>query len=78
MGAPPGVEDLAKNSKADHLYASSIHMDSVLVFDLKGTRIGSFTPKPPDKLYGPLHWLWLIENSTPQSMTADRVSEIDL
>jgi len=35
------------------LYASSAHMDSVLSFDLKETRIGSLMPKPPDKLEEP-------------------------
>ena len=35
------------------LYASSVHMNAVLVFDLNGTRIGSLTPTPPDHLAGP-------------------------
>jgi hypothetical protein len=35
------------------LYASSAHMDSVLVFDLNGTRLGNLMPPPPDKLEEP-------------------------
>src|SRR6266496_496354 len=32
---------------------SSAHMNTILVFDLQGDRIGTLTPKPPDKLEGP-------------------------
>ena len=28
-------------------------MKTILVFDLQGDRIGTLTPKPPDKLDGP-------------------------
>jgi hypothetical protein len=28
-------------------------MNTILVFDLQGDRIGTLTPKPPDKLEGP-------------------------
>ena len=35
------------------IYAWSVHMNAVLVFDLNGTRIGSLTPTPPDHLAGP-------------------------
>jgi DNA-binding beta-propeller fold protein YncE len=52
-GKPQGFEDLAIDSKGDRLYASSSHLDTVLVFDLKGTRVAGVTPKPPDKLKGP-------------------------
>lgn len=52
-GQPLGFEDVAVDSSRNRLYASSAHMDSVLVFDLKGTRIGSLMPKPPDKLESP-------------------------
>jgi DNA-binding beta-propeller fold protein YncE len=37
----------------DRLYASSAHMNSVLVFDLQGNRIGTLASTPPDKLDGP-------------------------
>jgi sugar lactone lactonase YvrE len=52
-GQPVGFEDLAIDSQTGRLYASSTHLDAVLVFDLNGTRIGNVTPKPPDRLEGP-------------------------
>jgi DNA-binding beta-propeller fold protein YncE len=52
-GQPYGFEDLAIDSKAGRLYASSNHLDAVLVFDLNGIRVGTVRPKPPDKLKGP-------------------------
>ena len=52
-GKPQGFEDLAIDSKADRLYASSAHLDSVLVFDLKGTKVAATAPRSPDKLRGP-------------------------
>jgi DNA-binding beta-propeller fold protein YncE len=52
-GQPVGFEDLAIDSQTGRLYASSTHLDAVLVFDLNGTRIGSLRPKPPDKFDGP-------------------------
>jgi DNA-binding beta-propeller fold protein YncE len=52
-GRPAGFEDLAIDSKAGRLYASSANMNAVFIFDLSGNRIGSVTPKPPDQLEGP-------------------------
>jgi DNA-binding beta-propeller fold protein YncE len=52
-GQPLGLEDLAMDSGRNRLYVSSAHMASVLIFDLNGTRVGSLTPSPPDKLEGP-------------------------
>jgi DNA-binding beta-propeller fold protein YncE len=52
-GRPAGFEDLAIDSKIGRLYASSAHTDAVLIFDLNGTRLGSLTPKAPDRLEGP-------------------------
>lgn len=52
-GQPVGFEDLAVDCCRNLLYASSAHMDSVLVFDLNGTRLGNLMPLPPDKLEGP-------------------------
>ena len=52
-GQAIGFEDLVIDAHRGRLYASSTHVDAVLVFDLKGNRIGSLTPKPPDKLEGP-------------------------
>ena len=52
-GRPAGFEDVAIDSKMGRLYASSANIDAVLIFDLNGTRTGTLTPKPPDKLEGP-------------------------
>jgi DNA-binding beta-propeller fold protein YncE len=52
-GQPVGFEDLAIDSQTGRLYASSTHLDAVLVSDLNGTRMGNATPKLPDKLDGP-------------------------
>jgi DNA-binding beta-propeller fold protein YncE len=57
-GQPAGFEDQALDSKAGGLFASSAHMDAVLVFDLSGTRSGSLTPKHPDRLEGPSALAW--------------------
>ncbi len=52
-GEPHGFEDLAIDPDKDHLFASSAHMNTILVFDLQGNRIRSLAPTPPDKLEGP-------------------------
>ena len=52
-GQPQGFEDLAIDSYSGRLYASSASMNTVLSFDLNGTRTGSLTPKPPVTLDGP-------------------------
>jgi len=52
-GQPHGFEDLAIEPKRNQLYASSANMGAVLVFDLNGVRIGTLTPKPPERLDGP-------------------------
>ena len=52
-GHPVGFEDLAIDPERGHLYASSAHVNSILVFDLQGNRIGTLTPTPPDRLDGP-------------------------
>ena len=51
-GQPAGYEDLAIDSQRGRLYASSVHMSTILVFDLHGNRTGTLTPMPPDKLNG--------------------------
>jgi SMP-30/Gluconolactonase/LRE-like region/NHL repeat len=51
-GQPHGFEDLAIDSEAGRLYASSAHMDAVLVFDLNGNRMDSVRPHPPRKIEG--------------------------
>ena len=51
-GESRGFEDLAIDSQAGRLYASSANMDAILVFDLNGSRIGAVKPNPLDKLEG--------------------------
>ena len=52
-GESHGFEDLAIDPDKDHLFASSAHMNTILVFDLQGNRIGTLAPTPPDKLESP-------------------------
>jgi DNA-binding beta-propeller fold protein YncE len=73
-----GFEDLAIDSKADRLYASSANIDAVLIFDLNGTRIGSLTPKPPDRLEGPSALALAQGRLYVLNMYGNRVSAIDL
>ena len=77
-GQPVGFEDLAIDSKAGRLYASSAQMGAVLVFDLNGTRIGNLTPKPPDKLEGPSAMALANRKLYVVNMYGNHVSEIDL
>jgi len=77
-GEPLGFEDLVMDSARKRLYASSAHMDSVLVFDLNGTRIASLTPKPPDKLAGPSALALTDRKLYVLNMAGNRVSQIDL
>jgi DNA-binding beta-propeller fold protein YncE len=73
-----GYEDLAIDSQTGRLYASSTHVNAVFVFDLNGTRIGSLTPKPPDKLEGPSALALSNRKLYVLNMTASRISVIDL
>ena len=77
-GRPHGFEDLAIDSKMGRLYASSANMDAVLVFDLNGTRIGSLTLKPPNKLEGPSALALSNQKLYILNMAGNRVSAIDL
>jgi DNA-binding beta-propeller fold protein YncE len=77
-GQPVGFEDLAVDSQAGRLYASSAHMDYVLIFDLNGTRVGTLTPKPPDKLEGPSALALTGRKLYVLNMAGNRVSVIDL
>ena len=77
-GQAIGFEDLAIDSRRGRLYASSTHVDAVLVFDLKGTRIGSLTPKPPDKLEGPSALALTDRKLYVLNMAGNRISVIDL
>jgi DNA-binding beta-propeller fold protein YncE len=77
-GQPVGFEDLAIDSKAGRLFASSTHTDAVLVFDLNGTRNGSLTPKPPDRLEGPSALALANRKLYVANMGGNRVTAIDL
>src|SRR5206468_1722375 len=77
-GEPVGFEDLAIDSKADRVYASSTHMGAVLIFDLNGTRLGSLMPKPQDKLEGPSALALFDRKLYVLNMTGNRISVIDL
>jgi tripartite motif-containing protein 71 len=77
-GGPYGFEDLAVDSKAGRLYASSTHMPSVLIFDLNGNRIGGLTPKPPDTLDGPSALALANGKLYVLNMHGNRVVSIDL
>jgi DNA-binding beta-propeller fold protein YncE len=77
-GQPVGFEDLAIDSQAGRLYASSAHMNGVFVFDLNGARLGSLTPKPPDKLEGPSALALTDRKLYVLNMGGNRVSAIDL
>jgi DNA-binding beta-propeller fold protein YncE len=76
-GQPVGFEDLAID-KAGRLFASSAHMNAVLVFDLNGTRNGSLTPKPPDRLEGPSALALANRKLYVANMGGNRVTAIDL
>ncbi len=77
-GRPYGFEDLAIDSQRGRLYASSANMGAVLVFDLNGNRIGTLTPKPPDKLDGPSALALVQGRLYVLNMHGCRVSAIDL
>jgi len=53
-------------------------MEAILIFDLNGTRIGSATPKPPDKLAGPSALALANGKLYVLNMTSNRVIAIDL
>jgi DNA-binding beta-propeller fold protein YncE len=77
-GEPAGFEDLVVDSHRGRLYASSVHMPTVLIFDLNGTRIGSLTPKPPERLEGASALALLNGKLYVLHMFGNRVSVIDL
>jgi len=77
-GPPVGFEDLAIDSQTGRLYASSAHISTVFVFDLNGTKIGTLTPKPPDKLEGPSALALANRKLYVLNMGGNNVSSIDL
>jgi len=76
-GQPVGFEDLIIDAHRGRLYASSTHLDAVLVFDLSGSRIGSLRPKPPDKLEGPSAMALTDRKLYVLNMAGNRISGID-
>jgi DNA-binding beta-propeller fold protein YncE len=77
-GKAMGFEDLAIDSKTGRLYASSAHVNTVFVFDLNGTRLGSLMPKAPNKLEGPSALALFDRKLYVLNMAGNRVSVIDL
>ena len=53
-------------------------MNAVLMFDLNGTRIGSLTPKPPDRLDGASALALFNRKLYVLNMARSRVSVMDL
>jgi DNA-binding beta-propeller fold protein YncE len=76
-GQPVGFEDLVIDAHRGRLYASSTHLDAILVFDLSGTRIGSLTPKAPDKLEGASAMALTDRKLYVLNMAGNRISVID-
>ena len=77
-GKPYGFEDLAIDSKAGRLYASSTNINAVFIFDLNGNKIGSLTPKAPDRLEGPSALALTDRKLYVVNMFGNNVSVIDL
>ncbi len=77
-GQPSGFEDLTIDSQRGRLYASSAHMNAILVFDLQGNRTGTLTPMPPDKLNGPSALALAKDKLLVLNSGSARVSVIDL
>jgi DNA-binding beta-propeller fold protein YncE len=77
-GGPYGFEDLAVDSTNGRLYASSANMNSVVIFDLNGNRVGALAPKPPEKLAGPSGLALADRKLYVVNMHGNSVSVIDL
>jgi DNA-binding beta-propeller fold protein YncE len=77
-GRTHGFEDLVIDSKRNRLYASSANMDAVLMFDLKGNRIGALTAKSGERLDGPSALAVGNGKLYILNMIGNRVSVIDL
>jgi DNA-binding beta-propeller fold protein YncE len=77
-GQPAGFEDLAIDSRRGRLYASSAHINTILVFDLQGNRTGTLMPSPPDKINGPSALALSTDKLFVLSTGSARVSVISL
>ena len=77
-GRSHGFEDLAIDSVTGRLYASSVNLNFVLVFDLNGNRIGNLTPRAPDRLDGPSALALANGKLYVLNMVGNHVTPIDL
>ena len=69
---------MAIDSQTGRLYASSAHLNAVLVFDLNGAKVGRITPKPPDELEGPSALALENRKLYVLNMASNHVSVIEL
>ncbi|HEX5490964.1 MAG TPA: hypothetical protein VFX07_06870, partial [Candidatus Udaeobacter sp.] len=77
-GQPQGFEDLEIDSDTGHLYASSGNMNTVLIFDLNGTKTGNLIAKPPTKFETPAGLVVRNGKLYVLNMSGNRVSVLDL
>jgi DNA-binding beta-propeller fold protein YncE len=79
-GTPAGwyFQDLAVDSIAGFLYASSNATDEVLVFDLSGNKVKSLKPDQPDKVVGASSIVLLKNSLYVVNTFSARVSRIEL
>jgi DNA-binding beta-propeller fold protein YncE len=77
-GQPQGFEDLEIDSDTGHLYASSGNMNTVLIFDLNGTKTGNLIAKPPTKFETPAGLVVRNGKLYVLNMSGNRVSVVDL
>src|SRR5215813_5440972 len=77
-GQQSGFEDLAIDPDVGRVYASSAHMDSILVFDLQGNKTGILTPSPPGKLEAPSALALAKDKLLVLNTLSPRISVIDL
>jgi sugar lactone lactonase YvrE len=71
-------QHLVIDPRRDRLYASSVPTQSVLAFDLNGTRMGSLRPMPPDRLDGPSGMALWSDKLYVVCTFSNRVISIDL
>jgi DNA-binding beta-propeller fold protein YncE len=77
-GQALGFEDAVIDTERGRLYASSAHINSILVFDLQGNRTGTLTPKLPDKLEGVSALALAKDKLLVLNTVSARISVIDL
>ncbi len=72
------LEHVVIDPKRGRLYASAAAADSVLIFDLNGTRMGALRPMPPDRLDEPSAMALWDDKLYVVCTFSDRVSQINL